>query len=193
MVMVAEGALANLKGCGSLMFLQDQLLALKKKRHMRILLSPPYDFMLMRPILSSTESCNPCHISPVPCQPRFLKVTIDFFDGTGSTILAERLGLSAPSSPTSTPNSPTVLCSGVSGPLLSTCGSGPLCSSISGKSGGIPCCLCFPSQSHIVSQKGSKTTIIIRILLSHQLPWGGRESLCKGYFQSVLCGSHLDA
>ncbi|KAJ7396658.1 E3 ubiquitin-protein ligase NEURL1-like protein [Pitangus sulphuratus] len=50
----------------------------------------------------------------------------------GSTILAERLGLSTPSSPTSTPNSPTVLCSGVSGPLLSTCGSGPLCSSISG-------------------------------------------------------------
>ncbi|NXO14751.1 NEUL1 ligase, partial [Oriolus oriolus] len=50
----------------------------------------------------------------------------------GSTILAERLGLSTPSSPTSTPNSPTVLCSGVSGPVLSTCGSGPLCSSISG-------------------------------------------------------------
>ncbi|KFQ56010.1 Neuralized-like 1A, partial [Nestor notabilis] len=41
----------------------------------------------------------------------------------GSTILAERLGLSTPSLPTSTPSSPTVLCSGVSGPL---------CSSISG-------------------------------------------------------------
>lgn len=81
----------------------------------------------------------------MPCQPQFLKVTIDFFLGTGSTILAERLGLSTPSSPTSTPNSPTVLCSGVSGPLLSTCGSGPLCSSISGKSGGIPCCFSVAS------------------------------------------------
>lgn len=150
----------------------------------------------MRPILRSTESCNPCHIPPVPRQPQFLGVTIDFFShGTGSTTLAERLGLSAPSSPSSTPNSPTVLCSGVSGPLLSTCGSGPLCSSISGKNGGIPCCLPFASLHSLtlVSQKGSKTTIINRLLLSRQLPWGGRESLCKGYFQSVLCGSCLDA
>lgn len=139
------------------------------------------------------KHCKPCHVIPVPCQPQFLKVITDFFHGTGSTILAERLGLSAPSSPTSTPSSPTILCSGVSGPLLSTCGSGPLCSSISGKSGGIPCCLAFASLHSLVSQKGSKTTIINRILLSHQLPWGGRESLCKGYFQSVLCGSCLDA
>ncbi|XP_043375808.1 E3 ubiquitin-protein ligase NEURL1 isoform X4 [Dermochelys coriacea] len=50
----------------------------------------------------------------------------------GSTILAERLGPSTPSSPTSAPNSPTGLCSGVSDPILSTCGSGLLCSSING-------------------------------------------------------------
>lgn len=152
--------------------------------------------MLLRPMLTSTESSNPCHISPVPCQPRFLNVTTEFFShGSGSTILAEQLGLSTLSLPTSTPNSPTVLCSGVSGPLLSTCGSGPLCSSLSGKSGGIPCCLAFASLHSLtlVSLKGSKTTIINRLLLSHQLPWGGRESLCKGYFQSVLCGSRLDA
>lgn len=150
----------------------------------------------MRPTLRSTERYNPCQIPPAPCQPQFLKVTIDLFSrGTGSTTLAERLGLSAPSSPSSTPNSPTVLCSGVSGPLLSTCGSGPLCSSISGKNGWIPCCLSLASRHSLtlVSQKGSKTTIINRLLLSHQLPWGGRESLCKGYFQSVLCGSCLDA
>lgn len=51
----------------------------------------------------------------------------------GSTLLAERLGPSAPSSPTSSPNSPSVLCSGISDPILSTCGSGPLGSSLSGK------------------------------------------------------------
>ncbi|XP_019358303.1 PREDICTED: E3 ubiquitin-protein ligase NEURL1 isoform X1 [Gavialis gangeticus] len=50
----------------------------------------------------------------------------------GSTILAERRGPSIPSSPTSAPNSPTTLCSGVSDPILTTCGSGLLCSSISG-------------------------------------------------------------
>lgn len=109
-------------------------------------------------------------------QPQFLKVTVGFFShGAGSTILAERLGLSTPSSPTSTPNSPTVLCSGVSDPILSTCGSGPLCSSISGKRGGIPPSsfplppsACSRAASlhdlRLVSQKDSKTTMINSLL-----------------------------
>ncbi|XP_048361226.1 E3 ubiquitin-protein ligase NEURL1 isoform X2 [Sphaerodactylus townsendi] len=50
----------------------------------------------------------------------------------GSTLTAERLGPSVSSSPTSSPNSPSILCSGVSDPILSACGSGPLGSSTGG-------------------------------------------------------------
>ncbi|KAL8187397.1 UNVERIFIED_CONTAM: E3 ubiquitin-protein ligase neurl1 [Gekko kuhli] len=56
--------------------------------------------------------------------------------------MAERLGPSVPSSPTSSPNSPSVLCSGVSDPILSTCGSGPLGSSIGG-SWNDECTICY--------------------------------------------------
>ncbi|XP_030309205.1 E3 ubiquitin-protein ligase NEURL1 [Calypte anna] len=79
----------------------------------------------------------------------------------GSTILAERLGLSTPSSPPSTPNSPTVLCSGVSDPILSTCGSGPLCSSISGTAPNSP--ISLPESPISPSVSG---------------PWGDECTIC---------------
>lgn len=138
--------------------------------------------------LVSTEGCTPTAYPQGLVRLKCLKVTVALFShGTGSTILAERLGPSTPSSPTSTPNSPTVLCSGVSDPILSTCGSGPLCSSISGKCGEIPLFSVSLHSLVVVSRNGFKNTVSNGG--SCQLPWGGRVSLCRVYFQSDLRGS----
>ncbi|NXA05443.1 NEUL1 ligase, partial [Sapayoa aenigma] len=97
----------------------------------------------------------------------------------GSTILAERLGLSTPSSPTSTPSSPTVLCSGVSGPLLSTCGSGPLCSSISGTAPNSPSSLPeSPISPSVSGPWGDECTICYENMVDTVIYSCGHMCLC---------------
>ncbi|NXY40634.1 NEUL1 ligase, partial [Ceuthmochares aereus] len=97
----------------------------------------------------------------------------------GSTILAERLGLSTPSSPTSTPNSPTVLCSGVSDPILSTCGSGPLCSSISGTAPNSPISLPeSPISPSVSGPWGDECTICYENMVDTVIYSCGHMCLC---------------
>uniref|UniRef100_A0A8C3QYQ5 E3 ubiquitin-protein ligase NEURL1 n=1 Tax=Cyanoderma ruficeps TaxID=181631 RepID=A0A8C3QYQ5_9PASS len=97
----------------------------------------------------------------------------------GSTILAERLGLSTPSSPTSIPNSPTILCSGVSGPLLSTCGSGPLCSSISGTAPNSPSSLPeSPISPSVSGPWGDECTICYENMVDTVIYSCGHMCLC---------------
>ncbi|NXX90287.1 NEUL1 ligase, partial [Centropus bengalensis] len=97
----------------------------------------------------------------------------------GSTILAERLGLSTPSSPTSTPNSPTILCSGVSDPILSTCGSGPLCSSIGGTAPNSPISLPESPLSPSVSGPwGDECTICYENMVDTVIYSCGHMCLC---------------
>ncbi|KAK2530603.1 Neurl1 [Columba guinea] len=97
----------------------------------------------------------------------------------GSTILADRLGLSTPSSPTSTPNSPTVLCSGVSDPILSTCGSGPLCSSISGTAPNSPISLPeSPISPSISGPWGDECTICYENMVDTVIYSCGHMCLC---------------
>ncbi|XP_010140440.1 PREDICTED: E3 ubiquitin-protein ligase NEURL1-like, partial [Buceros rhinoceros silvestris] len=97
----------------------------------------------------------------------------------GSTILAERLGLSTPSSPTSTPNSPTVLCSGISDPILSTCGSGPLCSSISGTAPNSPISLPeSPISPSISGAWGDECTICYENIVDTVIYSCGHMCLC---------------
>ncbi|MEE6485903.1 hypothetical protein FKM82_014446 [Ascaphus truei] len=50
----------------------------------------------------------------------------------GSTISSDLRDPSAPDSPNSTPNTPTVLCSGSADPIINACVPGPLCVSING-------------------------------------------------------------
>ncbi|XP_031453393.1 E3 ubiquitin-protein ligase NEURL1 isoform X1 [Excalfactoria chinensis] len=97
----------------------------------------------------------------------------------GSTILAERLGPSTPSSPTSTPNSPTVLCSGVSDPILSTCGSGPLCSSISGTAPNSPVSLPeSPISPSVSGPWGDECTICYENMVDTVIYSCGHMCLC---------------
>ncbi|XP_063195438.1 E3 ubiquitin-protein ligase NEURL1 isoform X3 [Chroicocephalus ridibundus] len=97
----------------------------------------------------------------------------------GSTILAERLGLSTPSSPASTPNSPTVLCSGVSDPILSTCGSGPLCSSISGTAPNSPISLPeSPISPSVSGPWGDECTICYENMVDTVIYSCGHMCLC---------------
>ncbi|XP_053927213.1 E3 ubiquitin-protein ligase NEURL1 isoform X1 [Cuculus canorus] len=97
----------------------------------------------------------------------------------GSTVLAERLGLSTPSSPTSTPNSPTVLCSGVSDPILSTCGSGPLCSSISGTAPNSPISLPeSPISPSVSGPWGDECTICYENMVDTVIYSCGHMCLC---------------
>ncbi|NXV40189.1 NEUL1 ligase, partial [Uria aalge] len=97
----------------------------------------------------------------------------------GSTILAERLGLSTPSSPASTPNSPTVLCSGVSDPILSTCGSGPLCSSISGTAPNSPISLPeSPISPAVPAPWGDECTICYENMVDTVIYSCGHMCLC---------------
>ncbi|KAM6203963.1 E3 ubiquitin-protein ligase NEURL1 isoform 1-T1 [Sarcoramphus papa] len=97
----------------------------------------------------------------------------------GSTILAERLGLSTPSSPTSTPNSPTVLCSGVSDSILSTCGSGPLCSSISGTAPNSPISLPeSPISPSVSGPWGDECTICYENMVDTVIYSCGHMCLC---------------
>ncbi|XP_062457943.1 E3 ubiquitin-protein ligase NEURL1 isoform X1 [Pezoporus occidentalis] len=88
----------------------------------------------------------------------------------GSTILAERLGLSTPSLPTSTPNSPTVLCSGVSGPL---------CSSISGTAPNSPVSLPeSPISPSVSGPWGDECTICYENMVDTVIYSCGHMCLC---------------
>ncbi|XP_058043642.1 E3 ubiquitin-protein ligase NEURL1-like isoform X2 [Ahaetulla prasina] len=97
----------------------------------------------------------------------------------GSTLMAEHLAPSAPSSPTSSPTSSSILCNEVSDPVLCISGSGPLGSSLSGTAPNSPISMPeSPLSSSISGSWNDECTICYENMVDTVIYSCGHMCLC---------------